>query len=154
MTFWITLVLIWYIPNLPTPIQRSMRHLMQVPSHFDTPNSFWSHYITIASPSCSTFTCSSTIPLVSLWHPGQLCTTSCAKTSQSMQKWLWHTSHAYLPLWLMPFTSPSAVSPFCCAFPFPLGISGKAVKHEKHALDFPAKAQGTSTQFLKGKRWW
>jgi hypothetical protein len=33
-----------------------------------------------------------------LRHPGQLCTTSWLQTSQSMQKWLWHTEHSYLEL--------------------------------------------------------
>lgn len=45
--------------------------------------------------------------LVSLWQPGQLCTTSWAKTSQSIQKWLPQTSQAYLPLSLVPLISTS-----------------------------------------------
>lgn len=35
-------------------------------------------------------------------QPGQQCTTSCTKTSQSVQKSFWHVGHLYRPKGLMP----------------------------------------------------
>jgi hypothetical protein len=90
-------------------------------------------------------------PLV---HPGQLCTTSWQKTSQSTQKCLSQEGHSYLLLSL----APSAL--FSCSVPtavsFALGGGGKALRQPKHLVDFfaTARCQETSFQRSKGKRWW
>jgi hypothetical protein len=90
-------------------------------------------------------------PLV---HPGQLCTTSWQKTSQSTQKCLSQEGHSYLLLSL----APSAL--FNCSAPsltsLLLGGVGKALRQPKHLVDFfaTARCQETSFQRSRGKRWW
>lgn len=114
-----------------------------------------------------------------LWHPGQLCTTSCAKTSHSMQNTRAHVSHSYRPLSLTFVSAspslllsllppPNVARAFCfarsavvaggaLAMDFCGGAEGKGVRHPKQAgwsrWECEARAQETSFQLRRGKRW-
>ena len=176
------------IPSIPSPSWSSPSSPVSIiSSPFRSATAIISSspsFTPVANPPSRCCCCTPTSSIGELWQPGQLCTTSCAKTSQSMQKCMLQVSHAYRPDSLTPlfvdfgnfFLGAFFVGPRRAVLSLLLSCDGDSLESfsvvklavdegggkgndERHPQQaecrlLRASSQETSLQFLNGKRWW